>query len=144
MEAALVNVPDVPVMVTLVTPIAAVLLAVNVNVLVFVALAGLKEAVTPAGRPDADRLTLLLKPFIGLTVIVLAPLLPCARVMLLCDVERKKPGMGPPVGQLFTRFVALSVPIPVAKSQPVSVPYAGLKELLEVESTPCAPGPEGL
>ena len=144
MEAVLVNVLDVPVMVTLTTPMAAVLLAVNVNVLAFVALAGLNEAVTPAGRPDADRLTLLLKPFSGLTVIVLAPPLPCARVMLLCDVERKKPGMGPPVGQLFTRLVALSVPIPVAKSQPVSVPYAGLKELLEVESTPCAPGPAGL
>ena len=121
-EAVLVNVPDVPVMVTLATPMAAVLLAVSVNVLVFVALAGLNEAVTPAGRPDADRLTLLLKPFSGLTVIVFAALLPCVRVMLLCDVERKKPGMGPPVGQLFTKFVALSVPIPVAKSQPVSVP----------------------
>jgi hypothetical protein len=144
MEAVLVNVLDVPVMVTLTTPMAAVLLAVNVNALVFVAFAGLNEAVTPAGRPDADRLTLLLNPFSGLTVIVFAPLLPCVRVMLLCDVERKKPGMGPPVGQLFTRFVALSVPIPVAKSQPVSVPYAGLKELLEVESTPCAPGPAGL
>jgi len=143
-EAVLVKVLDVPVMVTLATPMAAVLLAVNVNVLVFVALAGLNEAVTPAGRPDADRVTLLLNPFNGLMVIVFAALLPCVRVMLVCDVERKKPGMGPPVGQLFTKFVALSVPIPVAKSQPVPVPYAGLKELSEVESTPCAPGPAGL
>lgn len=142
-EAVLVKVLDVPVMVTLATPMAAVLLAVNVNVLVFVALAGLNEAVTPAGRPEADRLTLLLKPFSGLTIIVFAALLPCVTVMLLCDAERKKPGMGPPVGQLFTKFVALSVPIPVAKSQPVCVPYAGLKELLEVESTPSVPGPEG-
>src|SRR5260370_42285022 len=112
-----------------------VLVAVNVNVLVFVAFAGLNEAVTPAGRPDADRLTLLLKPFSGLTVIVFAALLPCVRVMLLCDVERKKPGMVPPFGQLFTRFVALSVLIPVAKSQPASVPYAGLTELLQEQRT---------
>jgi hypothetical protein len=43
---------------------------------------------------------------------------------------------------LFTRLVAFRVPIPVAKSQPVVVPYAGKYELLEVESTPFVP--EGL
>lgn len=144
MEAVLVKVPDVPVMVTLATPMAAVLLAVNVNVLVLVVLVGLKEAVTPLGSPDVDKLTLLLKPFRGVTVMVFVPLPACVMVMLLGDVEMKKPGRGPAVGQLLTKFVAFSVPIPVAKSQPVMVPYAGLNELLDVESTPCVPGPEGL
>ena len=132
MEAVLVKVPDVPVIVTLATPMAAVLLAVNVNVLVLVVLVGLKEAVTPLGSPDVDKLTLLLKPFRGVTVMVFVPLPACVMVMLLGDVEMKKPGRGPAVGQLLTKFVAFSVPIPVAKSQPVMVPYAGLNELLDV------------
>jgi len=54
--------PDVPVIVTVAVPVAAVLLAVSVNVLALVVLAGLKDAVTPVGKPDADRLTLPLNP----------------------------------------------------------------------------------
>ena len=84
----LVNPPDVPVMVTVTVPVAAVLLAVSVNVLVLVVLLGLNDAVTPLGRPDADKLTLPLKPFCGVTVMVLAPLAPCAIVKLLGDAER--------------------------------------------------------
>jgi len=118
----LVKGPAVPVMVTLLVPTAAVPLAVNVNVLVFAVLVGLNDAVTPLGSPEADKLTLPLKPFRGITVIVLAPLPPCVMATLLGDVERKKPGAGPPAGQLVTKLVAFSVPIPVAKSQPVVVP----------------------
>jgi hypothetical protein len=143
----LVKVPEVPVMVTLTVPGVAVLLAVSVKVLEFaglVVLAGLKEAVTPAGKPEADKLTLPLKLFSGVTEMVLEPLAPCTIDKALGEAERKKPGTGPPVGQLLTKLVAFSVPMPVAKSQPAVVPYAGLKELLEVERTPCVPGPEGL
>jgi hypothetical protein len=85
----LVNMPEVPVMVTLAVPTVAVLVAVNVNVLVLVALAGLKEAVTPLGRPDADKLTLPLKPFCGVTVIVLVPMVPCTTLTLAGDAERE-------------------------------------------------------
>ena len=67
---------EVPVMVTLNDPVAALLLAVSVKVLVPEVLAGLKEAVTPLGRFEAVRATLLLKPFCGETEIVLVPLLP--------------------------------------------------------------------
>ena len=80
--------PAVPVMVTLVVPVDAVPLAVNVNVLVFAVLVGLKDAVTPLGSPETDKPTLLLKPFRGTTVIVLVPLPPCVTVMLLGDAER--------------------------------------------------------
>lgn len=52
------------------------LLAVNVSVLVDVVLAGLNEAVTPLGNPEADKLTVPVKPFCGLTVIVLENI-PC-------------------------------------------------------------------
>ena len=74
--------------VTVTVPVAAVLLAVSVNVLVLVVLLGLNDAVTPPGKPDADKLTLPLKPFCGVTVMVLVPLAPCAIVKLLGDAER--------------------------------------------------------
>ena len=37
---------------------------------------GLNPAVTPFGNPEALKVTLPLKPFTGLTVMVLVPLLP--------------------------------------------------------------------
>ena len=58
-----VKLPEVPVMVTVNVPVVAVLFAVRVSVLVLVVLLGLKDAVTPVGRPEADKLTLALKPF---------------------------------------------------------------------------------
>jgi hypothetical protein len=76
------------VIVTVEVPVAAVLLAVKVNALVVVALVGLNAAVTPVGRPEAERATLPVKPFIGVTVIVLDPLAPCATVRLVGDAER--------------------------------------------------------
>ena len=118
----MVRLPEVPVMVTLAVPVVAVLLAVRVNVLVLVVLAGLNDAVTPLGRPEADRLTLPLKPFCGVTVIVLVPPAPCMTVTLLGEVESPKLGVVEDPGQLLTKFVALTVPMPVAKSQPVVVP----------------------
>ena len=76
MVVVCVKLPDVPVIVTVAVPVVAVLLAVKVTVLLVVVLAGLKDAVTPLGSPDADKLTLPLKPFTGLTVMVLVPLPP--------------------------------------------------------------------
>ncbi len=85
-----VKLPDVPERVTVTVPVAAVLLAVSVNVLVLAVLLGLNDAVTPLGRPDADKLTLPLKPFCGVTVMVLTPLAPCVMLRLLGDAERVK------------------------------------------------------
>jgi len=115
-----VTLPDVPVTDTVTAPMAAVLLAVNVKTLVPAVLLGLKDAVTPLGRPAADKLTLPVKPFSGVTVIVLAPLVPCAIVTLAGEAESEK--FGPKAGQLFTRLAALTLPIPEAKSQPIAVP----------------------
>jgi hypothetical protein len=67
--------PEVPVMTTVVAPVVAVLLAVRVKMLV-VALVEVNEAVTPLGRPEATKLTLLVKPPVGFTVMVLGTLLP--------------------------------------------------------------------
>jgi hypothetical protein len=82
--AVFVKLPDIPVIVTGNVPMVAVLLAVNVNVLVV----ELNDALTPLGRPDADKMTPPLKPFCGVTVIVLVPPDPCAMLKLLGDVER--------------------------------------------------------
>ena len=57
-------------------PVAAVAPTVSVKELVVVAEVGLKDAVTPLGKPDADQLTLPAKPFRGATVMVLEPLDP--------------------------------------------------------------------
>ena len=71
-----IKLPDEPATVIVTVPMAAVLLAVSVNVLVLTVMLGLNDAVTPVGRPDADRLTLPLKPPCGVTLIVLVPLAP--------------------------------------------------------------------
>ena len=63
-------------MVTVAWPSVAVLDAVRVRVLLVVALAGLKDAVTPAGRPEAERATDPAKLLSGVTVMVLVPLAP--------------------------------------------------------------------
>jgi hypothetical protein len=86
--------PEVPVMVTVDVPVVAVPLAVSVNVLVVVAGFALNDAVTPLGNPEADKVALPLKPFCGVTVIVLAPLVPCVIVKLLGEPERAKFGAG--------------------------------------------------
>jgi hypothetical protein len=83
-----VKVPDVPVMVTVTVPVVAALLASRINVLVVVVGLGLNDAVTPLGRPEADKLTLSPKPFCGVAVIVHVPMLLCAIVKLAGDAER--------------------------------------------------------
>ena len=83
----LLKLPETPVMVTVAVPVFAVPLAVSVIVLVAVAGFGLNDALTPLGRPAADRLTLPLKPFTGAIVTVLVPLPPCTTVKLLGDAE---------------------------------------------------------
>ena len=86
--------PDVPITVTETVPVAADAVALKVNVLVFVVLVGLKDAVTPLGRVDViARFTLLLKPPDGLTVIVLVMLAPWARVTELGEAKTVKLGL---------------------------------------------------
>jgi hypothetical protein len=66
--------PLVPVTVTLAVPTTAELEAVKVTVLLPVVDAGLKLAVTPAGKPLALRATLPVNPPNGATLTVLLPL----------------------------------------------------------------------
>jgi hypothetical protein len=66
------NVPEVPVIVTVTgPPTVAVLVAVSVIALEpAVAGLGLNAAVTPLGRPEAEKVTLLVNPLTGVTVMV--------------------------------------------------------------------------
>jgi hypothetical protein len=113
--------PEVPVIVTVDVPVAAVLVAVSVKELVVVADAGLKAAVTPLGKPDADKLTLPVKPFWGATVMLLEPLNPWATVRLLGDAERLKFGAAVTVREMVVVWVKppetpviVTVDVPVA------------------------------
>ena len=113
-------------MVTVAAPVVAVLLAVSIRALELVVLMGLNDAVTPLGRPDADKLTLLLKPFCGATVMVLVPLAPCVIAMLFGDAESVKFGGAVTVSERVVAFDRLpEVPVTVAVAVPVAaVPLA--------------------
>jgi hypothetical protein len=76
MAVVAVVLPDVPVTVTVAGPVVAVELAVNVSTLELVEEAGLNEAVTPLGRPDAVNVTLPANPPVSVTAMELVPLLP--------------------------------------------------------------------
>jgi hypothetical protein len=64
--------PSVPVMVTVDVPVAAVLLAVKVTTLLPVVGLVPKDAVTPLGRPLAERVTLLVAPDTVMVSVALA------------------------------------------------------------------------
>jgi hypothetical protein len=76
MEVAAVRAPEVPVMVTVAVPVAAVLLAENVSALEVVAGLVAKVAVTPLGRPLAARVTAPANPFAPVIVMVSAEAVP--------------------------------------------------------------------
>ena len=105
--------PETPVMVTVAVPVDAVLLAVSVSVLDPVVLEGLNAAVTPAGKPEADKLTLPVKPLTGLTVIVLVPLEPWVMLRLLGEAESVKSATAPQlfILKLTIRVCQLKVPL---------------------------------
>ena len=107
-----VRLPLMPVTVTVAFPVVALVAADNVRVLVDVVLVGLKTAVTPEGNPEADRLTLPLKPLSGLTVIVLVPLVPWTIVKLLGEAESEKFGGGVTINVTFVLCTRLPL-VPV-------------------------------
>jgi hypothetical protein len=63
----MVRLPEVPVTVTVLCPMVAELLAVNVIVLFPVVGVGMKDAVTPVGSPETERLTVPVNPYCGFT-----------------------------------------------------------------------------
>jgi len=111
-----IRLPEVPVIVTVAVPVVAELLAVSVSVLVVPVLVGLNTAVTPLGRPDADRLTMPLNPFRSCTVMVLVPPgPPWVMVRLLGESESVKLGCADPAMALI-RAWPFGLPHPVTMS----------------------------
>jgi hypothetical protein len=82
--------PDVPVMVTVELPVAAVGLTASVSVLLVVAEGAENVAVTPAGNPLTERFTLLAKPLIGTMLIVDLPEAPGTAKNLLGAADSEK------------------------------------------------------
>jgi hypothetical protein len=97
-------------------PIAAVLDAVRVSVLLVVADAGLKLAVTPAGAPLALKVTPPVKPPICLIVIALVPLALRLIVRLAGLAESAKSGAG-----TIRLIVAVRVRLPLVVPVTVTV-----------------------
>jgi hypothetical protein len=98
--------PLVPVTVTVIgPPIVAVLLAAKVTVLLPVVGLVPNAAVTPLGNPDAARVTLPVKPFSGVTVIVSFALLPCVTESEVAEGASVK--LGVPVVPVPTKVVML-------------------------------------
>ncbi len=89
-----VRLPDTPLTVTVVDPVPAVVPAFRVSVLLPVVGFVLNDAVTPFGKPEADRVTRPVKPFSGFTVMVLVTLWPRATRKEFDEVERLKSGTG--------------------------------------------------
>jgi hypothetical protein len=108
------------VIVTVAAPTVAVLEAVNVSVLVPVVLAGLNEAVTPAGRPLAESATEPAKPFTGSTVMVLFPLALWPMLRLLGEADNEKLGTGATPVRVAIRVAPMGLPQPVTRSYPVT------------------------
>lgn len=73
---------------------------------------GLKPAVTPFGRPDADKAIDELKPFKAAVVIVEGPLLPCITETELGDAPMVKSGGRPVTVSLTVVVCVMPLPVP--------------------------------
>jgi hypothetical protein len=119
-----VKLPDTPWMVTVTVPVAAEGLAVRVSKLVEVVGFVPNPAVTPLGRPEADKVTLPLNPLIGFTVMVLVPLFPWLMVTLVGFALRLKSGVPPP-----PQLGKVKLPIAVLQLNPLFCPLTFIYSL---------------
>jgi hypothetical protein len=102
----LVRLPETPVTVTMPPPLATELAAPSVKVLAVCVGFELKTALTPAGSPLAVKRTVLLKPYSGLTEIVLLTFPPPTNMMLAGAAERMKLGAGVTVSEIVAVLLA--------------------------------------
>jgi hypothetical protein len=82
MVVVLVRLAHTPLMVSVNVPIAAVALALRVSELLLAVPGGLKDAATPLGRPEADKLTMPLNPLSGLMLMTLVAVFPWTTLKL--------------------------------------------------------------
>jgi hypothetical protein len=125
------NVPHVPVTVTVAGPVVATLLAISVNVLEPGVGFGLNRAVTPLGKPEIDKVTLLLKPFCGARVIAVMPLPPCGIPKPFGDAESVKFGPGFTVTETVAVWVKPpTVPVTVTVAVPVVAVFVAVSVMV--------------
>jgi len=111
----------VPVTVTAAVPVVAAPVAVSVILLEPVAGFGLNDAVTPAGSPEADKLTLLVNPLCGVTATLLVALDPCAMFTLFGDADNVKFPTTVTASVIVVEFVRLpEVPVIARVALPVA------------------------
>jgi hypothetical protein len=123
----LVRVPDVPVTVMVEAPGAVELVVFKVRVLDAVALAALKDAVTPEGNPEAAKVTLPLKPFWALIAIALVAELPCAMLKVAGVAVRLNDGGPVIVSASLAVLVKLpDVPVIVIVAVPTAAELAAI------------------
>jgi hypothetical protein len=113
-EALPVSAPETPLTVMGKLPAVAVLLAVKVTTLVPAVFGAANEAVTPLGSPDADRITLLLKPFCGITVTVPVAVAPRGSPRLAGCSDRVKFGAVMVSPMVVALVIAPEAPLTIA------------------------------
>jgi hypothetical protein len=141
MAGALPTATDVPTIVICTgPPTVAVDAAVKVNVVPLVELVGAKLAVTPAGRPVAEKLTAPVKPLSAVTDTPSLPLWPCTSDTLLEVACSVKEGAGPDDTTRLTA-VAAATCAPAAGVSLITLPGATveLDAMVTVPSTRPAP-----
>jgi hypothetical protein len=111
-------------------PAAAEELTANVTVEVLLVVVGLKAAVTPLGSPDTPRITVPLKLFSGVTVIVATPVLDRVRLSADAELDSKKDGCPDVPVKSLTRCCPPGEPHPVARSYPLTAENPPLFPLL--------------
>jgi hypothetical protein len=126
-----VRLPEVPVIVTVVMPVAALALAVNVNTLEPVAGFVPNVAVTPPGSPVATSVTLPLKPFTPVTFTVSVAFSPCTTETAAAVAASVKLGGRFTVNEIVVKAVRLpEVPVTVT----VAVPAVAVLEAISVNT----------
>lgn len=139
MMVVCVTVPPVAVTVTFTVPVVAVLLAVNVSVELPLPGAtmdvGLKLAVTPAGKPEADNDTAELKPPLTVVEMVLAPVVPWVTLTDAGDAPTVKSA----VGCFHTSEIVVAVAAEPTRVRPYrsSMVRSTLKWLMVSANCPC-------
>src|SRR5262245_36487138 len=124
--------PRAPVTVTVAGPVVAVLDAAKVRVLAFpVVEAGLKLAVTPAGKPPALNATLAVNPPLRVIVIALVSLAPRLIVKLVGFAAREQTGVGGAITVGLIVIVCVSPP-PVPVMVTGNTPSVAVAEAVKV------------
>src|SRR5579863_3767603 len=129
-------VPLTPLIVTVELPVVAELLAANVTTLLPVEGLVPKVAVTPLGKPEADSVTLPVKPPLSVTVIVSVALEPCVTESVGADAASEKPLVV--IGFTVSAIVVLAVVVPLVPVM-VTVELPVAAELLAANVTTLLP-----